>query len=50
MIRVCTWCREVIGEKEPLEDKSLTHGICESCLERERSKSGVVPEAVVTAG
>lgn len=33
MIRVCAWCEAegrpaVMGEKEPLEDKSLTHGIC----------------------
>jgi hypothetical protein len=25
-------CKKVMGEKEPLEDKCETHGICPSCL------------------
>lgn len=29
---VCAWCGKTTGEKEPLEDKSVTHGICEKCL------------------
>jgi hypothetical protein len=28
---VCAWCKLVLGEKEPLEDKQLTHGLCEKC-------------------
>lgn len=32
MVRVCIWCREEFGSKEPLEDKSRTHGICDSCF------------------
>ena len=32
MIRMCSWCGEVFGEKPPLEDLSMTHGICEPCL------------------
>jgi hypothetical protein len=31
MIRVCCECKKVFGEKEPLEDRSETHGICEKC-------------------
>lgn len=38
MIRWCCYCLSYIGEKEPLEDKSLTHGICEKCLEVELNK------------
>ena len=33
MKRVCAWCGLDIGEKEPLEDKSITHSICEKCEE-----------------
>jgi len=28
---VCAWCGKDLGEKEPLEDKRITHGICEEC-------------------
>ena len=31
MIRVCQFCREIYGEKEPLEDKRETHGSCGLC-------------------
>lgn len=29
---VCAWCQKDLGEKEPLEDKNVTHGICVDCL------------------
>lgn len=33
MIRVCAWCKESLGpDVEPLEDPSITHGICERCV------------------
>jgi hypothetical protein len=35
MIRVCYRCKIVFGEKEPLEDKSETHGLCDPCFELE---------------
>ena len=35
MIRICAWCNKVMGEKKPLSDKSETHGICQSCLDKE---------------
>ena len=31
MIRVCGWCRCDMGEKEPLQDKSETTGMCPQC-------------------
>jgi hypothetical protein len=31
MIIVCAWCKEVLGEKEPLDDKGETHTICDKC-------------------
>ncbi len=31
MISICTYCRDIIGEKEPFSDPGLTHGICPTC-------------------
>lgn len=31
MIVICAWCGKRLGEKPPLEDKSVTHGICAKC-------------------
>lgn len=28
---VCAWCEKEMGEKEPLRDPSVTHGICDLC-------------------
>ena len=38
MIRICCDCKKVLGEKEPLEDKRITHGYCPECLERTRQE------------
>jgi hypothetical protein len=35
MIRQCVECKTIIGEKEPLEDKSVTHTYCDSCFEKQ---------------
>ncbi len=32
MVRRCMRCGEVYGEKEPLEDKSETTGLCDECF------------------
>jgi hypothetical protein len=37
MIRVCMFCDIVFGEKEPLHDKTPTHGICIPCFEKFRA-------------
>ena len=34
MKRVCAWCGKDMGEKEPLEDTSVTHTICEDCAKK----------------
>jgi hypothetical protein len=31
MIRICYVCQQKFGEKEPYEDRSLTHGVCPEC-------------------
>jgi len=38
MIRICMRCHKVMGEKEPFEDKSETHGYCDPCLKIELRK------------
>lgn len=38
MIRVCIRCKKVMGEKEPLDDKSLTHGMCDECYHEKRGR------------
>lgn len=38
MVRTCSWCGKHIGEKEPLEDKTETHGICDKCAQEVEKK------------
>lgn len=42
---VCAWCGKEMGEKTPLEDKSVTHSICPKCErkhfpKKQRGKGG----------
>ena len=30
---ICSYCQELIGEKAPLNDNRVSHGICKSCYE-----------------
>ncbi len=30
---ICSYCRLDLGEKEPFEDKSLSHSICPKCMD-----------------
>lgn len=34
MMSICAWCTLSLGMKEPLEDLSATHGICDKCAVR----------------
>lgn len=38
IVRVCMYCKKPYGEKEPLADKSETHGICDVCLAKINTK------------
>jgi DNA-directed RNA polymerase subunit RPC12/RpoP len=41
----CAWCGKYLGEKEPYEDKSETHGICPECLAKYfLKKEGLLPQ------
>jgi hypothetical protein len=33
MIVICAWCQENQGEKEPLDNTAITHGLCLKCCE-----------------
>ena len=33
MKRVCAWCNADLGEREPLDDLRVTHGICGVCAD-----------------
>jgi len=47
MLRQCATCLVMMGEKAPLADKSITHGICEECAIVQLRKMGVpITEAV----
>jgi hypothetical protein len=45
MVTVCAWCRKFMGTKEPLGDPVVTHGICATCVLRQRI--GVMPTLVI---
>lgn len=38
MIQQCYRCNTIYGEKEPLEDKRVTHGLCEECYPKEMQR------------
>ncbi|MBI1831461.1 MAG: hypothetical protein HYR84_08430 [Planctomycetes bacterium] len=31
MTRLCAWCNRVLGQVAPLDDVSVTHGVCPEC-------------------
>lgn len=31
MIRICSYCKAYMGEKEPIDDTRVTHSICPEC-------------------
>ena len=35
MIIICSWCKDIMGEKEPTHDKRITHSICKSCSDEQ---------------
>ena len=35
MVKVCAWCERFLGIKEPVENPTVTHGICQPCFARQ---------------
>ena len=29
---ICAWCKKPMGEKEPLDNTNISHGICPDCF------------------
>jgi hypothetical protein len=48
MVTVCAWCQKYMGSMEPMQDATISHGICRECVERE-SLDGT-PVLVVSRG
>ncbi len=46
MVTVCAWCQKYMGSKEPIADPVVSHGICDTCVERE--SLGDAPVLVVS--
>ena len=46
---MCSWCGEKIREKEPLEDRRVTHGICPVCTVGVRAETIALVEAASKA-
>lgn len=36
---ICSWCKKLIGEKEPIDDPSETHAKCAQCLKKQADES-----------
>lgn len=34
MITKCAWCNVILGEKEPFNDPTISHGICQVCFDK----------------
>lgn len=34
MVIICAWCKKTLGEKEPFDNPSTTHGICTECYKK----------------
>ncbi len=45
MVTVCAWCQRYMGTKDPLDDPTVTHGICGTCALRQQI--GEMPTLVI---
>ena len=34
----CSWCKKFLGEKEPFEDKAVTHAKCPECIQKQKNE------------
>jgi len=46
MVTVCAWCQKYMGTKDPLDNPTVTHGICSTCALRQQL--GVMPTLVIS--
>jgi methanogenic corrinoid protein MtbC1 len=45
MIRWCAHCQKYLGEKPPLDDYTVTHGVCSNCAEKFLKDGQISPES-----
>ena len=50
MIRICYRCKTVMGEKEPFDDKSETHGLCDPSFGLEKIEIQIALKKLKDAG
>jgi len=43
MKAICSYCRKDMGEREPVNDLRMTHGICPPCYEHMKARMRVKP-------
>jgi hypothetical protein len=44
MIRRCAWCKKIMGEKAPFDNKGITDGMCDNCYEIQNKKLEALDE------
>ena len=55
MTVICSWCKKDLGEKEPMDDRRISHGMCPDCFEKQKEEIRIFweresPAAVSAAG
>jgi len=40
----CCNCKKDLGQKEPLDDPSVSHTLCETCLDESYRENGITRE------
>lgn len=56
MLLVCAWCGQTIGEKAPVSDSTISHGICPSCAltwrtaTAQEARSDLFPDCLPESG
>lgn len=44
MKRICAWCKKKLPDVEPLEDETISHGMCEECGKRIKEETKELKE------
>ena len=42
---ICSWCKAILGEKEPFEDPAVTHAKCPECIQKQKNEERLANEA-----
>lgn len=47
MLKICAYCKKSMGKVPPLNDDSITHGICDPCLKEQLKR---LPKTIKPGG